>query len=189
MSLCLNENELTRLYVSDQGEMPAERAHLAGCAACAARYEELARDGRMIAGAIAAAASGGATAREFPAARRGFARPGIAVRLIGATAFGAAAAIAAVAFLGWRPNAPVRVASVPRAAMAHGRLVAYAPERPYRMMSDPISAIAYDEAGSAATRSGDVAFANYGGGGDYGDLLFCAPGEETEMCATSADHR
>ena len=196
MSLCLNENELTRLYVSDQGEMPAERAHLAGCAACAASYEELARDSRMIAGAIAAAASNGATAREFPAARRGdeaarhgFARPGIAVRLIGTTAFGAAAAIAAVALLGWRPSAPVRVASVPRAAMAHGRLVAYAPERPYRMMSDPISAIAYDEAGSAATRSGDVAFANYGGGGDYGDLLFCAPGEENEMCATSADHR
>lgn len=196
MSLCLNENELTRLYVSDPGEMPAERAHLAGCAACAASYEELARDSRMIAGAIATAASSGVPAREFPAARHkdaaarhGFARSGIAARLIVATALGAAVALAAVALLGWRPSAAARGDSAPGAVMAHGRPVAYAPEWPYRMMSDPISAIVYDEAGSAATEPGDDAFANYGGGGDYGDLLFCAPGEEHEICATSADRR
>src|SRR5579875_13476 len=109
MNACLNEKELTRLFVSDAAEMPAARAHVAECAACASRYEELARDARIIAGTIASAAASRATLQEYTAKRavdgwrsdRPYAR--VAGWFAGATAFGAAAAIATMLALGWRP--------------------------------------------------------------------------------------
>ncbi len=194
MSTCLDERELTRLYVADGGEMPAARTHLEGCAGCAARYAELARESRLIAAAIAAAAASGATMREYSAAERagkiawrGRPPTRTAGWFAGATVFGAAAAVAAMMALGWRPAAPARVAMAAAARTIAAAPVSYASEPRYRMMSDPISAIAYGEAASAASGSGDAAFTNYGGAGYYGDLLFCTPGDDSELCATSAD--
>ncbi len=193
MNACLNEKELTRLFVSDAAELPAARAHAAECAACAARYEELAREARMIAGTIAATAASRAMLREYSTVKHARAGRRIeratasaAVWFAGATAFGAAAAIAAMLALGWRPAKSMRVASARPAAKTAP--VAYARDQAERMTFDPISAIAYDEGGSAAIDSGDAIFTSYSGGDD-GNLLFCAPDDESGMCAPAAGNR
>jgi hypothetical protein len=192
MNACLNEKELTRLFVSDAAEMPEVRAHIAACAACGAHYEELARDARMIAGAIAATAASRTTLKEYSAAKHAGGGRRIeraptraAGWFAGATAFGAAAAIAAMLALGWRPAKSMRLASA-RPAIKTAP-VAYAQDQSYRMSFDPISAIAYDEGGSAVVGSGDAIFTSYSG--DDGNLLFCAPGDDSEMCATAAGNR
>jgi hypothetical protein len=192
MNACLNEKELTRLFVSDAAEMPAARAHVAECAACASRYEELARDARIIAGTIASAAASRATLQEYTAKRavdgwrsdRPYTR--VAGWFAGATAFGAAAAIATMLALGWRPaRSPQMATALP--AVAKTAPVAYAQDQAGRITFDPISAIAYDEGGSAAAGSGDAIFTSYSG--DDGNLLFCAPGDDSGMCAPTAGNR
>lgn len=193
MNACLNEKELTRLLVSDAAEMPAARAHTAECAACSARYEELARETRMIAATIAATAASRATLREYATAKHARASRRIeraparaAGWFAGATAFGAAAAIVAMLALGWRPAKSMRIASARPAVKTAP--VAYAQNQTERMTFDPISSIAYDEGGSAAIGSGDAIFTSYSGGDD-GNLLFCAPDDDSGMCATAAGNR
>ncbi len=194
MNACLNEKELTRLFVSDAAEMPAARAHLAACAACTERWEELAREARTIAETIASAAASRSTLAAYAAAnpadsgRKNKREPERAAGwFVGATAFGAAAAIAVMLALGWRPVKSARIASA-RPAAAKAAPVGYAPNGADRMTFDPISAIAYDEGGAAAAGSGDAIFTLYSGGDD-GNLLFCAPGDDSGMCSTAPGYR
>jgi|HubBroStandDraft_5_1064220.scaffolds.fasta_scaffold116904_2 hypothetical protein len=200
MKLCLDDNELLRLWTAEAGEFPDQRAHLAQCSGCAASYDQLTRETCTITAALTAAADH-LRPRESAAVRTFHVRVGesfrIAAIFTGAVAFGGASAFALLIALGWQPagasnrfaHSPVNAAIAQTTAGTRtrpaGTVIAANEPSASSMVngslytvdaieSDPVEGLTYGD----SVQGGNLNPSSE-------DLLFCVPGDDGAICSSS----
>jgi len=183
MKGCLEEEGLLELLLSEPGEDPIERAHLAVCDDCAAGFRKLEREAQLIVRTLEAAASASHNtvqpATRFRYHRPRFERPTLMAVAVAALAGGLTAAYALI--LPFHAAAPA-VATLYAAAPAASASLAAAVESPYMLwepdqrdvvITDPVDDIGYHEA--------------VAGSSTYGDMFFCVPQDGGTFCSSSAE--
>ncbi len=200
MTLCLDDNELLRLWIAAAGEFPDQRAHLTECLRCTTSYDQLTREAGTITTALTAAADH-LRPRESDAVRSFHRRVGDSFRttaiFTGAVAFGGASAFALLIALGWQPagasnrfahspvNAAIEQTTAGTRTRSAGTVIA-ANEPSASSMgngslytvdaieSDPVEGLTYGD----SVQGGNLNPSSE-------DLLFCVPGDDGAICSSS----